>query len=341
MIYAIAKWRVAHSICAMMRFGWFRQVSTIVLTLLLGGMGVVEVCAQSRAKAWVVVDPASGQILLRERSNERLPVASLTKVATAMVVLDWAELTGTDLSKRVVLPGTIGAIGGANPVGLQPGDEVSLRDLLYCALMQSDNRAAHALALFVGANLGRTGSAAEAETAFVKQMNALARKLEMKRTGFINAHGLDQGDRSGLSTAEDMARLARYALGHRGFLFYVSQPRREIEVFRMGERLGVQLQNTNELLGMRDVGGVETKIDGLKTGMTARAGGCLIVSAERPPVTRDLGAGKVEVTPRRLVIVVLGSSDRFGVAGGLLLQGWRAYEEWARAGRPQRRNGQL
>jgi len=302
--------------------------------LALSVVAIQPAAAQASVRAYIVVDGKSGHILLKDEEDDRLPIASLTKVATAMVVLDWADVTNTDLAARVVLPSSIQTVGGANPVGLQPGDQVSLRDLLYCALMQSDNRAAYALGLYVGSQLGRTSKAADAEIAFVKQMNALANKLGMKRTGFINAHGLEQGDKSGLSTAEDLARLTRYALGHRGFLFYVSQPQRQISFERNGQPYVYEIKNTNTMLGLRTVDGVETKIDGIKTGMTRRAGGCLILSSERPPATRNLGDGQVEVTPRRLIIVVLGSNDRFGVAGNLLSRGWRAYSQWAREGRP-------
>ena len=297
--------------------------------------------AQATARAYIVVDGKSGHVLLRDEQDDRLPVASLTKVATAVVALDWAEVTNTDLSDRVVLPTSIQTVGGVNPVGLQPGDEISIRDLLYSALMQSDNRAAYAVALYVGSKLGRTTNAEAAEVSFVKQMNALAKKLAMTRTGFINPHGLDSREEAGLSTAEDMARLARYALDHRGFLFYVSQPKRQITFYRNGEPYVYEIRNTNEMLGMRNIGGVDTKIDGIKTGMTSRAGGCLIISAERPPLTRALGGGEVEVTPRRLIVVILGSNNRFGVAGSLLEKGWREYQSWASEGRPTRKSSSL
>ena len=298
-----------------------------------------SVFAQASAKSFVVVDAQSGHILLRSNEDAKLPVASLTKVATAMVVLDWADVSKQNLAERVVLPFSIERIGGANPVGLQPGDTVSLRDLLYAALMQSDNRAAYTLSLFVGSRLADTTEAASAEIAFIKQMNALARSLEMKRTGFVNAHGLDQ-EKGGLSTAEDMARLAQYALGHRGFLFYGSQPNRQITIERAGQPMVLSLTNTNELLGTRMIGSVETKIDGLKTGMTAKAGACVIITTERPPLAKKIGA-TTEVTPRRLIVVVLGSNDRFGIATNLLAQGWNAYEAWAQQGRPIKKSQSL
>ena len=71
----------------------------------------------------------------------------------------------------------------------------------------------------------------------------------------------------------------------------------------------------------------------MKTGATARAGQCIIVSAARAPESRQQGDEHI-ITPRRLNVVVLGSADRFNVASGLLQRGWRLYDSWAAAGRP-------
>ena len=74
-------------------------------------------------------------------------------------------------------------------------------------------------------------------------------------------------------------------------------------------------------------------IDGVKTGQTTKAGGCVIISSAKPPISTPNGA-QVVVTPRRLNVVVLGSNNRFEIANGLLQRGWELYDKWAAAGRP-------
>ena len=115
---------------------------------------------QSTVEAFMVVDFHSRKILSSHEAATRRQVASLTKIVTAMVVLDWAELTQADLSNLAVVPASAGLIGGPNRMSLRPGESISLRDALYCALIGSDNWAAETLADHVGRNLlvrGNTG----------------------------------------------------------------------------------------------------------------------------------------------------------------------------------------
>jgi D-alanyl-D-alanine carboxypeptidase len=128
------------------------------------------------------------------------------------------------------------------------------------------------------------------------------------------------------STAEDLARLTRYAVNKASFRFYVSQRQREITIGRAGKPLHYTLRTTNDLLGTNG-------IDGVKTGQTARAGECLILSANREAEVIK-GETSATIYPRHLIIVVLGSNDRFGDGQRLLQQGWQLYDQWAAAGRP-------
>src|SRR5947199_8737737 len=106
-------------------------------------------------------------------------------------------------------------------------------------------------------------------------MNALGNQLKMDRTRFVNPHGVDYKVKPlPYSTAEDMARLTRYAMNKASFRFYVSQKERQISFDRSGRRLNYVLRHTNELLGKMD-------IDGVNTGRTARSGDCLILYANR------------------------------------------------------------
>lgn len=298
-------------------------LKSIAISMLLAA---TVLCQARAAESFIVVDAQTGHILGSKNRDEKLPVASLTKIATAVVVLDWAKLKQTDLSLHVEITQAALNAGGANPVGLQAGDSISLRDLIYCALLASDNVAATSLAGFVGSRLPNASGLDPAGN-FVSHMNALARSLGMSRTLFLNASGFDgvEAKTYPFSTAEDMARLTRYAYDVQGFPFYVAQASRQIHVFRNGAELPFEIQNTNELLG-RD------GIDGVKTGRTRRAGDCLILSADRAPESRREGE-TVFVTPRRIILVMLRSQDRFSEGLALLNQGWGLYDAWAASGR--------
>src|SRR5205823_4028946 len=235
-----------------------------------------------------------------------------------------------NLDQTVAIPqeAFVGAL--ENPIGFQPGDSITLRDLLYAALIQSDNIAAYTLAYHVGSQLESLspgeGQKLTPVDLFVTQMNALARQLKMERTRFVNPHGQDyKGKPLPFSTAEDMARLTRYVMNKASFRFYVSQKERQISFERAGHRLNYVLRNTNELLGTNGV-------DGVKTGRTARAGDCLILSAGREPQIVQEGP-KTAVIPRHLIVIVLGSTDRFGEGAQLLSRGWQLYDQWAAEGR--------
>jgi serine-type D-Ala-D-Ala carboxypeptidase (penicillin-binding protein 5/6) len=284
------------------------------------------------AAAYAIADQTTGYVLEASKGTDKRQVASLTKIATGKVVLDWASKTNTDLAQQVVVPPqAIEESGGTNPMGLLPNDLISYRDLLYAALMQSDNTAATTLAYYVGAALRPAGGDRMRELGavevFVSQMNALARQLGMERTLFVNPHGLEP--RKGLqpySTAVDMIKLTSYAMKDAAFRFYVSQKERKISFSRGSQVFQYLLRNTNELVGTEG-------IDGVKTGRTAKAGDCIIISAQRDPEITQQG-GTTLVTPRRLNVVVLAATDRIAAANQLLSRGWTLYDQWAAAGRP-------
>jgi serine-type D-Ala-D-Ala carboxypeptidase (penicillin-binding protein 5/6) len=283
------------------------------------------------AASWVIADSTTGFVLDSYNATKRLQIGSITKVATAMVVIDWATANGEDLGQFAVVPATISALSSPNNVGLQPGDEISLRDALYAAVMQSDNQAAETLAVHVGRKLGGGRTDQDASAYFTAQLNALARKLNMRETRFLNAHGLDDlENKVPYSTAGDVAKLTNYALGHSGFLFYTSQKERRI-TWRSAasvEPMSAMVRNTNELLG-------QNAVDGVKTGTTRRSGPCVVVSAAQRPESKLVGEQHV-ITPRRLTVVVLGSANRFEVARALLGRGWGLLDQWSAAGRPNK-----
>ena len=283
------------------------------------------------AQAYVIADAQTGYILDEQEPRKKLQVGSLTKIAMASVVLDWAERKSGDLNQVVTIPQQAFVGTTENNIGFQPGDSITLRDLLYAALVQSDNIAAYTLAHHVGSQLGSllpgdVASKMGPVDAFVAQMNALAKQLRMERTRFVNPHGIDWKVKPlPYSTAEDMARLTRYAMNKPSFRFYVTQKERQISFDRAGRRLNYVLRNTNELLG-------KMGIDGVKTGQSARAGQCLILYANRE--SEVVRQGQMEtVYPRHLMVVLLGSSNRFGEGAALLQRGWQLYDQWAAAGR--------
>lgn len=283
------------------------------------------------AQAFMIIDSRTGYVLQEQESKQKRQVGSLTKIATASVVLDWAERKSGDLNQMVTIPPEAFVGTGENNIGFQPGDTIALRDLLYAALVQSDNIAAYALAHHVGSTISSVAPAASNAKitpvdTFVSQMNALAKQLKMERTRFVNPHGIDDNVKSmPFSTAEDMARLSHYAMNKAGFRFYVSQKTRQINFQRGPRKLGYLLRNTNELLGK---GG----IDGVKTGRTARAGECLVLSTNREPEVIKQGE-RATVYPRHIIVVLLGSVSRFAEGEQLITRGWQLYDQWAAAGR--------
>lgn len=281
------------------------------------------------AKAYAIVDAQTGHVLEQQDARDKRQIGSLTKVATAMVVLDWAEKRSGDLNQLATIPPEAFVGTGDNLIGFQPGDRITLRDLLYAALVQSDNVAAYTLAHQVGIALQPVVPAAgngSPLAIFVGQMNVLAKSLRMERTRFLNPHGIDNTQRSlPYSTAADLARLTRYAVNKAAFRFYVSQKERQISWNRGAQKQAYMLRNTNELLGTNGV-------DGVKTGRTARAGDCLILSAHHESQILKEGE-RTAVIPRHLLLIMLGSTNRFGEGAQLLARGWQLHDQWTAGGR--------
>lgn len=290
--------------------------------------------SQLRAESSIIVDNQTGRILEGIHANDKLPIASLTKLALAMVTLDWAELKNLNLEESATVPeAAISTTAGINPLGLQAGDTLTLRDLLYACLLASDNVAAYTLADHLGKTLPNpTGLDPVGNT--VANMNALARQLGMRHTLFLNPHGLDVSEGTEpYSSATDLARLTRYAYSKAGLAFYVAQSEREIHVQRGASNLGVVLHNTNPLLGTDN-------IDGVKTGRTSRAGDCIILTSEhKPEVVRQ--GDTVYTTPRRIIVVLLGGTNREQEGLQLIQRGWALYDDWAAKGRQVKNSNSL
>lgn len=289
-----------------------------------------RVSAQDSGESVMVAEAYSGKVLVASNPVAKRPVASLTKIATAAIACDWAAAAGVEPANvTMTVPQSATLVGGPNPMNLQPGDRISLRDALNSALLGSDNLAALTIADHVGQQINqRRNSGGDPVATFVGEMNQLVKALGMRSTRFTSPHGLDApGKSAGYSTAADMAKLSIYAMRRNAITFIVRQKERQVSVDGAGGRRSYRVVNTNEMIG-------EPGVIGLKTGTTAAAGPCLAVVTEKTPLVRTKPDGQKGVTPRRLVVVVLNSPDRFGRARGLIQQGWSIYDAWLANGAP-------
>ena len=221
--------------------------------MLLCALLCAPVCAAdapgSAARSCILVCPDSGQVLYEDNADEFLPVASTTKILTALCVLDACAL-----SDMVTIPPECAAVEGSR-MGLQPGDSVSVEDLLYGLMLQSGNDAAIALAVH----------AAGSVEAFAARMNETAAALGLTQSHFENPHGLDAEGQG--STARELARITAAAMERAVFRKIVSTERKTIG--------GQTYVNHNRLL--RTYPGAI----GVKTGYTTAAGRILVSCAER------------------------------------------------------------
>jgi len=196
-----------------------------------------------------------GETVWAHRPEKRLAPASLTKIMTALLVLEREPLD------RVVTVSRAAAAESGTRIGLRRGDRMTVGNLLAATLIYSANDACRALADHVGGDRGR----------FTTLMNARAEQLGLQDTRFSNPCGHDQPRH--YSSAHDLAILAEAALANETFRQLVSRDRLQIKTSDGKRRF--TLRNRNQLLG-RYPGAV-----GGKTGFTPNAGGCLIVLAER------------------------------------------------------------
>lgn len=300
-----------------------------LLAAISAGLLLVSAASQALAQASViVVDSFNRKVHVAGNANARRAVGGLAKIATGMVALDWSVASKVGVNVLAPVPAYAPQMAGINQLGLQPGDKLTIRDLIYATMMGSDDLAAITLADFVGRDhLYRLGRQGDPQVEFVRQMNQLAYREGATGTRFQNPHGFENTRNPGVSTAADIARLTLYAVSRPAMSFYTNQGSRNITIYRAGQQLSVPVNNTNSLLG-------DSGIDGVKATSTPRAGGCVAISAERPASVYKQANGGSLIYRHRLVVVVLGSGNPFGEAKSLLDQGWNAYNRWVAAGRP-------
>lgn len=226
----------------------------------------------------VLFDSKADKVIFSVAPDQRLPIASLTKLMTAVAVVENMDLEDVVQVKESAIELSKKEGGGQE---LYAGETIKASDLLKLMLIESSNDAAYAfdghLAEVYGIDL-------------VGKMNQKAAELEMADTFFTEAAGLD--DMDSYSTARDLTKLVKYSFRY-GFLYEILKTDRA-EVVSVDGRLNHHLLNTNKLLG------ILFNVVGGKTGYTDLAGGSMILVTKSP------------ASESNLVSIVLGSNDRFG-----------------------------
>ena len=207
------------------------------------------------------------KVLVATNSSAKRPIASLTKIATGAVAVDWATAAGADLgSLQITVPQTVTLVGGPNPMNLQPGDRLSMRDALYSALLGSDNLAAVTIADHVGRELlARRGKSSDPVVEFVAEMNRPAKALGMTQTRYANPHGRSVPARRPTRPRRMWPGFPPMPMRRNAFKLIVRQADRRVIVHGVDGERKYRVKNTNELIG-------EPGILGVKTGTTAAAG---------------------------------------------------------------------
>lgn len=244
------------------------------------------------AKAWLLMDRNTGTVLSAHNEHERLYPASVTKIMSMLLFSEALDTGKLSYDMTVTCSDTAAAKGGSQ-IWLEPGETMTVRELLKATAIYSANDAC--------ALLGET--VAGSERAFVDMMNEKAASLGMNDTHFDNCTGLDDDTDTHLTSAYDIALMSRELMKHKNI--------REFSTVWMDELRGgkTQLVNTNKLI--RTYKGAT----GLKTGTTSKAGCCISATAERDGL--------------ELIAVILGApsgKERFSSAKELLDYGFAGYE---------------
>ena len=262
----------------------------IPLLLTLGLLILLAPAARAldiEAVSAILIDADSGRILFEQNARQSLPVASLTKILTALITLEHYD----DLRQTFTLPEDFVNAGESN-LGLAAGESQTIEDLLYALMLHSANDAAQALALAV----------AGSESAFAQLMNKRCQELGLQESQWVNPHGLP--NEAHYSSAYDLAFITRAAMRIPMFYTLIKTPTHTMPWAEQDDDR--VFSNHNRLLTLYE------GADGVKTGYTAKAGNCLVGSATREGL--------------RLIGVVLNSEDTYGQMTALLDYGFSNYE---------------
>ena len=225
------------------------------------------------AKSAILIEASSGKVLYEKTPDEKLPMASMTKIMSMLLIMENINNGNLNYTDKVIISKNASGMGGSQ-VFLQEGEEYKVEDLLKCIAVSSANDAVVAMAEKISGSV----------EAFVELMNNKAKELGLTNTNFANPHGLDNENH--YSSARDMARLGQELLKHEEILKFTSIYE---DYLTKPDGSQVWLVNTNRLVRFYE------GVDGLKTGYTTEAGHCLTATAKK----NDL----------RLISVVMKSSS--------------------------------
>ena len=272
----------------------------LLIVLIIGVNTVIPVSALEikdinfdfNIKSAVLMDAETGAVLYSLNMNQMLPPASVTKIMTMLLIFEAIDNGMIKYDDLVTVSDYASSMGGSQ-VFLEPGEEISVNELLKCIAVASANDGAVAMAEYI----------AGSEEEFVRRMNEKAAILGMKNTHFENVTGLDDDVKNHLTSAYDIALMSKELLKHEDVTKYTTIWMDSIRGGSFG------LSNTNKLV--RYYRG----ITGLKTGSTDKAGFCVSASAKRDEM--------------HLIAVIMGaetSKERNEIASKLLDFGFANYE---------------
>jgi serine-type D-Ala-D-Ala carboxypeptidase (penicillin-binding protein 5/6) len=235
-------------------------------------------------ESYVLIDPRTTQILKSYKADLQRAPASTTKLLTGLIA------TKTLQETDIIRVGTEVQVEGSQ-LGLSPGDEISVHELLTALYVHSSNDAAAALAVKISGSI----------PAFAEEMNQYAATIGCQHSHFINPDGMP--DPEHYTTANDLGKIASHFLKSEQLMKFVKQPSARVQwKDAQGVVRNAEFKNTNSLLG------IYPGDEGLKTGTTTEAGQCLVSYVTR--------------TDGDLLLVLLGSKQRFSDTIKLLDEGW-------------------
>lgn len=233
----------------------FKRIITLLLIIfiLTCQFTLVQAMPEASAKAYIVIDAESGRIIKSYNADLKLPIASTTKIMTAILAIENIE----NLNKKIEIPSECAGIEGSS-IYLKPKQKVSVIDLLYGTMLRSGNDAAETLAKFASRNNPE---------GFISMMNKKAKELGALNTNFVNSSGLHNDNH--YSTAFDLALISAYAMKNDTFCEIA-----RAEKYKANSMNNI-FYNKNKVVYQYKHG------TGIKIGFTKAAGRCLVASAEK------------------------------------------------------------
>lgn len=264
-----------------------RLISIGIVVVLIITLTFENIYAQNRinmeAKAALLMEAESGEIIFQKNIMKQLPPASITKMMTYLLAMEAVKAGEVTMEDEVLISSRAAKEKGAS-YELQEGERVKLGELIEAMMIISANDAAWAIAEYIGGDVEN----------FVRKMNGKAGELGLEKSYFVNPNGMPEPEEGNLMTAMDIAVLTKYLMDH-----YKKQllPLTDREFFENLTRHFYK-ENTNGLLK------VIPEVDGLKTGYTDEAGYCLVSTMKVKKKAED-------EQDFRLISVVLGTVDEY------------------------------